>query len=97
MQALDLGARLIRRDVEVGWLDRRWPLPSLRQALLIGLTWALLTASFDFGFGHYVDGKPWSELAADYDLSQGRVWILVLVWIAVGPAFERARRLGTDG
>ena len=73
-------------------LDRRWPLPTLRDALLIGLMWALLTASFDFGFGHYVDRKPWSELARDYDLSAGRVWLLVLAWVAVGPSVVRGIR-----
>jgi hypothetical protein len=39
-------------------LDRRWPLPTLRDALCIGLTWAALTASFDFGFGQFNDLYP---------------------------------------
>jgi hypothetical protein len=73
-------------------LDRKWPLPTFRDALLIGLTWAVLTASFDFGFGHYVDREPWSELARDYDLSGGRVWILVLAWVAFGPSAVRSVR-----
>ena len=68
------------------WLENRWPLPSLRTALKLGLTWAILTASFDFGFGHYVDGKTWTELTADYDVTAGRVWIAILAWIVVGPA-----------
>jgi hypothetical protein len=67
-------------------LERRWPIPTLRAALAIGATWTALTAAFDFGFGHYVDGKSWSELAADYNLAAGRVWVLVLLWIAIGPA-----------
>jgi hypothetical protein len=71
-------------------LERRWPLPTFPDALLIGLAWALLTASFDFGFGHYVDRKTWSELARDYDLSTGRAWILVLVWVAPGPSAIRS-------
>jgi hypothetical protein len=67
-------------------LERRWPIPTLRAALAIGATWTALTAAFDFGFGHYVDGKSWSYLAADYNLAAGRVWVLVLLGIAVGPA-----------
>jgi hypothetical protein len=47
------------------WLEHRWPTPSPETALKIGFTWATLTASFDFGFGHYVDGKSWTELAKD--------------------------------
>ncbi len=73
-------------------LERRWPLPTFPDALLIGLAWALLTASFDFGFGHYVDRKPWPELARDHDLSAGRVWILVLAWVALGPSAVRGIR-----
>jgi hypothetical protein len=42
-------------------------------------------ASFDFGFGHYVDGKSWAELAREYNLTAGRVWIAILVWFVVGP------------
>jgi hypothetical protein len=41
---------------------------------------------------HYVDRKPWSELARDYDLSAGRVWILVLAWVALGPSAVRGIR-----
>lgn len=66
-------------------LARKWPLPSRRAALRIGVTWVVLTAAFDFGFGHYVDGKSWAELAGDYDLAAGRVWSLILVWIAIAP------------
>lgn len=71
------------------WLENRWPLPSAMTALQIGLTWALLTAAFDFGFGHYVDGKSWAELAKDYDVTAGRVWIAILVWIGIGPMLAR--------
>lgn len=71
------------------WLEYRWPLPSAKTALGIGLTWAVLTASFDFGFGHYVDGKSWAELAKDYDVTAGRVWIAILAWIVVGPLVAR--------
>jgi hypothetical protein len=72
------------------WLENRWPLPSAETALGIGFAWALMTASFDFGFGHYVDGKSWADLAKDYDITAGRVWIAVLAWIIVGPAVVRA-------
>jgi len=71
------------------WLEYRWPLPSVRTALRIGLAWAALTASFDFGFGHYVDGKSWTELAKDYDVTAGRVWLAILAWIVVGPLVAR--------
>ena len=71
------------------WLEHRWPLPSARTALKIGCMWAIMTASFDFGFGHYVDDKSWTELAKDYDITDGRVWIAVLTWIVIGPLLAR--------
>lgn len=70
-------------------LQRRWPIPTRSQALEIGAAWAGLTAAFDFGLGRYVDHKPWEELLRDYDLPGGRVWPLVLAWVAVGPMLTR--------
>jgi hypothetical protein len=71
-------------------LHRRWPIAANRDALEIGASWTVLTILFELGFGHYVDGKSWSELLENYDVTDGNLWILVLVWIAVGPAAIRA-------
>lgn len=78
-------------------LQRRWPIDTTRKALEIGGAWAALTVLFEFGFGHYVDRKSWAELLANYDITEGRLWPAVLVWIAVGPAATRgvaARKAG---
>ncbi|MGC9444180.1 MAG: hypothetical protein ACP5E9_04525 [Candidatus Methanospirareceae archaeon] len=53
--------------------------------LVIGVLWLALTIAFEFGFGHYVMGTPWPRLLHDYNLFAGRLWILVLVTILVGP------------
>jgi hypothetical protein len=72
---------------------RRYPPASARHALGIGLLWLGLTVAFEFLFFHYAGGHPWSELLANYDLSQGRVWVLLLLWIAAAPyLFFRFRR-----
>jgi hypothetical protein len=73
-------------------LERRWPIPTARTALAIGGAWVALTVLFEFGFGHYVDGKPWDELAENYNLGAGNLWILVLFWIALGPLIVQALR-----
>jgi hypothetical protein len=73
-------------------LDRRWPIPTARRALAIGGTWVGITVLFELGFGHWVDGKSWAELAEQYDLATGHVWLLVLVWLGLGPAAVRALR-----
>jgi hypothetical protein len=56
-----------------------------RELTALGVFWLLLTIVFEFGFGHYVVGHPWSRLLADYNLLAGRLWVLVLVVILVGP------------
>jgi hypothetical protein len=69
----------------VFWLNRRWPIESASQAWLIGAIWLVLTVAFEFGFGHFVVGHTWSSLFADYNLFNGRVWSLFLLWILAMP------------
>jgi hypothetical protein len=66
-------------------LSRIWPLDSSSQAWTIGILWLLLTIVFEFGFGHFVAGHSWARLLADYNLLNGRVWLLFLIWVAVMP------------
>ena len=73
-------------------LERRWPIATTRAALEIGAAWVLLTVAFEFGFGHYVDGKSWPELLENYDIAGGNLWLLVLAWTGIGPAAIRAIR-----
>lgn len=72
-------------------LQRRWPLAGQSEALNVGGAWLGLTVAFEFGFGRLVVKKPWRELTADYKIARGRLWPLVLAWIALGP--EVVRRL----
>lgn len=66
-------------------MSRVWPLPSAKQAWAVGLIWLMLTVAFEFLFGHFVMGHPWSKLFYDYDILAGRVWLLVLIWTTVAP------------
>ena len=70
-------------------LQRRWPLESRREALSVGSTWAALAIAFEFGFGHWVEGESWSTLVANYEVTAGKVWILVPAALAVGPDVVR--------
>jgi hypothetical protein len=75
-------------------LDQRWPVPTTRTALAIGGGWAALTVLFEFGLGRYVLGSPWPDLLANYNLADGRIWVLVPVWMGVGPAtLQRLRTI----
>jgi hypothetical protein len=62
-----------------------WRIQSTNQALIIGLIWVSLTIAFEFLFGHYIIGHPWARLLHDYNILQGRVWLLVLIWTALAP------------
>ena len=58
----------------------RWMGPEGRgSAWLIGIVWVVLTVSFEFLAGHYLFGSEWSKLLADYNLAEGRIWLLVLM------------------
>jgi hypothetical protein len=56
-----------------------------RQRIQIAALWLLLTLTFEFTFGHYVGRKSWSELLANYDLAQGRLWPIVLASLVAAP------------
>ena len=71
-------------------LHRRWPLESRHDALAVGAAWVALTVLFEFGFGSTAEGLSWAEMVEPYDVTKGNVWILVLAWIAAGPAIVRA-------
>ena len=64
---------------------RRWPPVSAREAWYIGLFWMALTVAFEFLFFHYVGGHSWEALLANYDMAKGRLWPLILVWVAIAP------------
>lgn len=66
-------------------LSLRWKIGSAAQAVAIGLIWLALTVTFEFLFGHYVMHHPWSKLLHDYNILEGRLWLLVLLWITIAP------------
>lgn len=73
----------------IGWMrPRTWG-----EAWIIGACWLGLTSAFEFLGGHYLFGRPWDMLLADYNLSQGRIWIVVLVATAVEPVAAARTRL----
>jgi hypothetical protein len=66
-------------------IGTKWKIQSTRQALQIGLMWLGMTIVFEFGFGHYVMGHPWTVLLHDYNIFEGRLWTVVLIAIVSGP------------
>lgn len=73
---------------------RFFPPFSTRYAITIGLAWAASPWHSNFSSSTLSGGHSWSELLANYNILQGRVWVLVLLWVAVAPyVFFHFRRL----
>jgi hypothetical protein len=76
----------------VSWVSIRWIAPlNPRQALGVGLFWLLLTLTFEIG-SQRLSGKPWSTVLADYNVLQGRVWVLVPIVTLFAPLWARRAR-----
>jgi hypothetical protein len=57
------------------------------QLFWVGVAWLTGTVTFEFVFGHFVSGQNWNTLLADYDITRGRLWSLILVSVCLGPWF----------
>jgi hypothetical protein len=71
--------------VYIWWVIRRWNPASLAETITIGVLWVLLTIVFEFGMGRFILNRDWSVLLHDYNILEGRVWVLVLIWVGVAP------------
>ena len=49
------------------WMTLR----SFADGLRFGLLWVVLTVAFEWNFAHYVVGRSWESLAAEYNLLHG--------------------------
>jgi len=58
---------------------RKIRIKDVKTLLGIGFFWLVITIIFEFIFGHFVMGNSWQKLLADYNLLNGRLWVLVLI------------------
>jgi hypothetical protein len=70
---------LIVQFIIIYFFIRKLKIKEVKTLLLIGIFWVVITIIFEFVFGHYVMGHPWQKLFADYNLLNGRLWVLVLI------------------
>ena len=63
------------------WYGR---LPSA-QWLALGALWLAMTLAFEFGFGRFVQHKPWAEILEAYTFKGGNLWPAVLVVALISP------------
>ena len=72
--------------IAVTFFTIRWISPtSVSDCWSMGILWVVMTMAFEFLGGHYLFGKPWVELFADYKINQGRIWVLVLFVTFMAP------------
>jgi len=77
----------------IAWFAVPWIAPrGVDEAWAIGFGWVTLTLAFEFLGGHFLFGKSWTELAVDYNVLAGRIWVLVLVVTLLAPVVTFARR-----
>lgn len=71
--------------IVIWFFVKKYPPASTQQAALTGILWMTLTIAFEFLFFHYVGGHSWPALLANYNIFNGRVWVIVLIWVAIAP------------
>lgn len=75
-----------------GWMMvRRHPGVERGEWAVVGLFWLLLTLLFEFGMG-IASGAAWETMLADYDITRGRLWPLVLIATFIAPLVWSLRR-----
>lgn len=67
------------------FLTAIWPIRSSSQAWIIGGIWFLMTEVFEFGVGRLIEKDSWSTLFHAYNVFAGQVWILIPLWVLIGP------------
>lgn len=72
--------------IVIGRLLTPWlALQNSRAAWFTGLGWMGLTLAFEFLGGHFLFHTPWSQIVREYDIGQGRIWIIVPIATLLAP------------
>jgi hypothetical protein len=80
---------LIVQFVIIFFFIKMMKIKKTKTLLGIGVFWVVITIIFEFVFGHYVMGHSWQKLFADYNLLNGRLWVLVLINNIAAPLISR--------
>jgi hypothetical protein len=73
----------------------RWIHPTrVANALAVGVTWLILTLTFEAAFGRFVLHASWQRIGSDYDLTHGGLLPIGLVLLALAPLIaSKGRRI----
>ncbi|WP_309741636.1 hypothetical protein [Chamaesiphon sp. OTE_20_metabat_361] len=67
--------------ISIRWIEAT----SLAQLMSVGVLWMLLTVTFEVALGRWAFGYSWAQIAADYNLFQGRLMAIGLVLLLFAP------------
>lgn len=67
----------------IHWIEARRPY----QLLLVGLIWLVLTVAFEVIFGRFVVRLSWERIASDYNVLNGGLMPLGLLFLFFSPMF----------
>lgn len=79
------------------WLVPRLHAGSPFELLRVGVFWLTLTVAFELGFGHFVQGRAWSELGEAYTFQGGNLWPVILLVTLLAPLLVGRRGLPKGG
>jgi hypothetical protein len=68
----------------------------LQNAFTVGIIWVLLTMAFEFLAGHYLFGNSWEKLFSEYEIWNGRLWVLILVTNLISPVMAAKFRMKSN-
>jgi len=84
----------------IAWFGSPWlKAPSPRAQWAVGMLWLTLMMGFEVAFGRLLAGASWQQLAADYNLAQGGLLGLGMLWLLCASrlaAVVRQRRASPD-
>jgi hypothetical protein len=75
------------------WMKLR----SAADCLRVGALWLGMTLAFEWSFGHYVMGRSWESIAAEYNLLRGGLMPIGLVIFAMSPWIAWRLRRSDEG
>jgi len=56
-----------------------------RETLILGSMWFVFTILFEFIFGHYILKEDWKKLFKAYDVRNGNLWSVLLLYLLFLP------------
>lgn len=74
----------------IEWIGAR----SSSQLRSVGLLWVGLMAAFEVALGRFVFGYSWSRIGSDYNLAEGGLLALGMLFLALAPTLAAKLRGG---